>query len=213
VPIAYALILPMVLVAVTVGPTFLGYWIGPDFAARARLPMILLVAGMGALVLGTLDGTFLEGVGKPQIRTGIYAALAAMSLPLCYFWTRRYGINGAAAMVCLAFALGAAAEVVAHQALVARDWWYVRRILPRAAAVTAFGLAVGWGAERLTSGLWSTIGVGVLAYLSLALVALRVFHTNKQFKALSARIAGGVWGVIAKTRLPSFASTGRQTGH
>jgi len=201
VPVAYSLILPMILVAVTVGPYFLRYWIDDEFGAIARLPLILVTIGTGALVLGSIDATFIEGVGRPRIRTTIYAVLAVVSLPLCYFLTRQFGINGTAATVCLAFSAGGLLDVLCHQIMVAKSWWYLRRIIPGALAVIVLGLPVGWSVGFFVSGLWSTVGAGILVYLLLAVAALRIFHTAEQFRAHLARASGVAIRFARRTRL------------
>ncbi len=197
VPVAYSLVLPLILVGVTVGPLFLRYWIGEEFARFARLPLILLTVGLGVVVLGSVDGTFMEGVGRPRIRTTIYAALAAVSLPLCYFLTKRFGIAGTAGTVCLAFSLGGVLDVLCTQTVVLKDGWYLRRILPATGMLTLIGLAGGWGVRTLVAGLWSTVAAGLGLYVLLAVVAMRTYHTKAQFKAYLGRAAGAARGVVA----------------
>ena len=209
VPVAYALILPIILVAITVGPRFLGYWIDEEFARLARLPLILITIGLGVVTLGSVDGTFIEAVGKPKIRTAIYTALAVVGLPLCYFLTRRFGINGTAATICLAFSVGGVLEVLAGQIVVTKDWWYVRRILTGAVALTGVGLAAGWGAGLLASGLWSAVALGVLLYLLLVLSGMRIFQTKEQFRAHLARAAGAAARVIRTMRPRAVSSCQR----
>lgn len=206
VPIAYSLILPMVLVTITVGPQFLRYWMDAEFAALARLPLILITIGMGALTLGSIDGTFLEGIGKPRVRTTVYAALAVVSLPACYFLTKRFGTIGTATTVCLAFSLGGVLEVLCHQLIVTKDWWYLRGILPRVVGLTAVGLAVGWGGRALASGLWSTVAVGAGAYVLLAIVGVRMFHTREQFRGRLGRAADAARRAIRRLHLRAVAS-------
>ncbi len=208
-PVAYALILPLILVAITAGPHFLGYWIDAKFAGLASLPLILVAVGVGVITLGSIDGTFIEGIGKPKIRTIIYAVLAVISLPLCYFLTGRFGINGTAVTICLAFSLGGVLEVLYHQIAVMKNWWYVKRILPATITLTVLGLAAGWSARFFMSGLWSTIGVGVLLYLLLALSALRIFHTDEQFKAHLVRFVRPAFYVVGMLRSRALSTFGR----
>lgn len=208
-PVAYSLILPLILVAVTAGPHFLSYWIDEKFAGLASVPLILVAVGVGVVSLGSVDGTFLEGVDKPKIRTSIYAVLAVISLPLCYFLTKRYGINGTAATVCLAFSLGGVLEVLSFQTVVMKNWWYLRRMVTGVAALTVVGLAIGWSARVVMSGLWSTIGAGIALYLLLLFAATFIFHTGEQFGAYLSRTVGHASRIIRRLRILALSPFGR----
>ena len=209
VPVTYSVILPVTVVAVTIGPQFLGYWIDTEFASLASLPLTLVAVGFGAIALGSVDGTFVESVGRPRIRTTIYCCLAVVALPLCYVLTSRFGINGTAVTVCLAFCAGGFLEVLLHHALITKSWWYFRRILPSACALTALGLAAGWGARALASGLWSSIGVAAGLCLLLTVAGMRIFHTREQFNSHLARVATPAYRFIKTVRTLALAPFGR----
>ncbi len=211
VPIAYGVIVPMVLVAVTMGPSFLHYWIDEDFAVQAGLPLILIAIGFGAAALGSVDGMFLEGVGKPKVRTAIYFVLALVSLPLCYVLTRRFGIAGTAVTVGSAFFVGGVLEVLFHQVLVAKSWWYARRIFTSTGLLTALGLTAGWAIRPLVAGPWGTMGASVALYIVLLVIGMGVFQTHRQFRAQLTRLGISGWRMFRKIRFETTSLDNRTT--
>jgi len=200
VPVTYSVIIPLTVVAITMGPVFLGYWIGPAFASAASLPLTLVVIGFGVITLGSVDGTFMEGIGRPGIRTAIYCCLAIVSLPLCYVLTGRFGIVGTAATICLSFCAGGLLEVVLHHALITKSWWYFGKIAPNASVLTVLGLVGGWAARSLASGMWSTMGTGLGLFLLLAVTGMRIFQSGRQFAEDVRRARSIVQGALRRAR-------------
>ena len=178
--LAYPVILPGCVVVAMVGPEFIGHWLGKDFREFGEMPLILTALGFAASVLGSIDGTFTEALGRPRIRTIIYGTLACISLPACYLLTEEFGITGTATTVALAFCLGALADVLYFQLAVMKDWWFLRSVLPRSIILVASGCVVGWASLPCTGGLTSTLVVGVTLYALMVCIGVYLFHGRQK---------------------------------
>ena len=90
-------ILPLSLVLGIFARGIFSAWLGPDFAERSSLPLLIMAGGMVFNVLAQIPASFLPAVGRPDLP----AKLALVQVPLycgaLVFCTAQWGIVGTAA--------------------------------------------------------------------------------------------------------------------
>lgn len=78
------------------GREFLGWWLGPDFAERSTI-LVVILAGAGLVnALAYPSVTLLNGLGKPHIPASFHVLEAVLYIPVCYGLITANGLTGAA---------------------------------------------------------------------------------------------------------------------
>lgn len=95
----YTLLLmtPPILITILFAGDILRLWIGGDFPARATLVLQLLGGGMLLWGLSDVSAALLDAVGRPEMRAKLLFAVGMPSVLLLFFFTKLWGVNGAAA--------------------------------------------------------------------------------------------------------------------
>lgn len=182
-----AVLVPAYAVLVTLAPALVRDALGPRWSGSAPVIQVLAVGG----VLGILfDGTapLLQGRGKPQRVTALFAVLSTTVVALAWVLTARRGLTGAAlAWTAAEVAVFATCVVFARQALPAPFGGLLR---PMAAIAAASLVAAGtaWVVEAAIPGL---LGV-CLAAAAAAVAAAAVLWT------LDARVDVGLSRAFAR---------------
>lgn len=88
---------PILIVLFVWAPTLLRVWIDTDFAAGAARPLRLLLAGMALALMAPVSGAVLQGAGRPDVLTRVYAVELPLHVAGAWFFIGRWGIDGAAA--------------------------------------------------------------------------------------------------------------------
>lgn len=99
---------PLVLTLVVFSNDLLRWWIGVDFAGNSDMAFKILAVGMLLNALSQMPINLLDGVGRPDVRTKLFAAYLLPYLGLLWLLVAKMGIAGAA----LAWSLRAALELV-----------------------------------------------------------------------------------------------------
>jgi len=112
-------IIPILFVLFVWGGEILRIWIGSAFAARATLPLRLLVFGFVFGLLAPLSGALLEAVGRPDMLVKVYLVELPFNIIVVWSLTKYFGIGGAA----LSYTVRTAIETIIL-------WVVVYRIVP-----------------------------------------------------------------------------------
>jgi O-antigen/teichoic acid export membrane protein len=90
------LVLPIALTYIILGKTFIGLWMGPQYAELSGT--ILVIAAIGRIMWLSQSGTgnILLGVGKHKVITSANIATGAASVVLCVLLVQRFGLIGVA---------------------------------------------------------------------------------------------------------------------
>ena len=107
---------PLVLVLIVFSNDLLRRWVGPDFAAKSDVALKILAVGMLLNALSQMPINLLDGIGRPDVRTKLFAAYLLPYIGLVWFLVGRMGIVGAA----LAWSLRAMLELVLFCGLAGR---------------------------------------------------------------------------------------------
>ena len=160
------LFVPILFVGFVWGGEALTVWIGPEFAAKATVPLQIITVGYVVALLAPISGSLLDGTGRPDVLPKIYAVEIPINLVVVFVLTSQFGIVGAA----WSFTIRALFETLAV-------WFMVYRVLPLSRSrivrecVTPIGLAavvLAVGAGAIVVGRVPPLGA---AAASLALVA------------------------------------------
>lgn len=65
------------------GPSFLAWWIGPEFADEAWLPLAVFGVGYGVLASGSIGNILLDAAGRPGRAAALMIAGGVTGLTLC----------------------------------------------------------------------------------------------------------------------------------
>ena len=106
--LAAALSVPMAVFA----EPFLRYWLGPTFADRSSVVMVLLVLTYGLLGLTGVAWGLGFGSGRSKINALFAVGMAALDVSLLFLLVGPYGITGAAVAYLLSAAIGAPALIL-----------------------------------------------------------------------------------------------------
>jgi O-antigen/teichoic acid export membrane protein len=89
------LVTPLVIGLAAVAPLVVAVLLGPQWQAAGLLVTLLAFQGLTNVFLGTTHAAVLA-VGKPAVFAKIYFFQACLLLPLSFWLTRRYGLQGTA---------------------------------------------------------------------------------------------------------------------
>ena len=166
------LFVPVLFVGFVWGGEALAVWIGPDFAARATVPLQIITVGYTMALLAPISGSLLDGAGRPDVLPVIYAFEIPINLVAVYVLTSQFGVVGAA----WSFTIRAVVETLAV-------WVMVYRVLPLSGTRIVRECLVPLGSAAAVF----AVGAGVLvvrhvsvlgtAAASLALVAGYALYT------------------------------------
>src|SRR5690606_31671291 len=90
------IILPMAVGICLIGSTFLGIWIGPDFAERSDILIYLLVLFTTFLMITPFSSRYLTAINKHGYFAKQMPIAAAMNIGLSIFLVHDFGIVGVA---------------------------------------------------------------------------------------------------------------------
>jgi O-antigen/teichoic acid export membrane protein len=88
---------PIIIVLFVWAPELLRLWIGEEFAAEAATPLRLLLAGMVPTVVIPVSAAVLQGAGRPDVLTRVYAVEIPLYAAGAVTFIGAWGITGAAA--------------------------------------------------------------------------------------------------------------------
>lgn len=191
-----AVLAPAYAVLVALAPSLVQHVLGPQWEGSARVIRLLAVGGL----LGVMfDATapMLQGRGKPQQVTALFAVLSATVAALGWVLADRFGLLGAAmAWVAAEAAVFATCVVFARQML-AQPFAGLAGPMAVVAAAAAAAAGAAWAPERVQPGLAGLVGgAGVAAAVAVGTLLLldRRFEVGlardfaRAFPALAARM-------------------------
>ncbi len=102
------LLLPVLIAGIVVAPSFLGWWLGPDYAGESALVLRVLLPGVLATALAHVPVAFLQAGGRADVSGRLHLAMAIVHAVVCSVLVARYGATGAAAAFTIRATLDAA---------------------------------------------------------------------------------------------------------
>jgi O-antigen/teichoic acid export membrane protein len=161
------ILFPMSLVGVVFAEEGLRLWLGPEFAIHGATVAKWLAVGVFINSLALVPFTLIQGGGRPDLTAKVHMAELAPYLLGLWWFTTRYGIEGAAIIWTIRAAADAVILFALARAFLPQGGRAVRRILLAAAFGTiALGLGVLPGNILLKVAYVSVAfaGTGVLAW-------------------------------------------------
>jgi O-antigen/teichoic acid export membrane protein len=171
------------------GRSFLGGWMGADFAERSALVLGILAVGGMFNAIARPAITALQGIGKPHIPLILQSAELILYIPSAYFLIKSFGITGAAGAWCLRVSVDALLLHMASSVELGESasvYWNMAKVvaLPLAACSVAFA-TIRIGGKPLISPV-VIAGILVIASVYAAMVWRLILdvHTRERMTAL-----------------------------
>jgi O-antigen/teichoic acid export membrane protein len=167
---------------------FLLYWLGPDFAERSTVVMVLLVATYVVLGLTGVAWGLAFGSGRAKVNALAALAMAGLDIGLLVVLVGPYEINGAALAYLLSAGIGAPLLIsyVERSLLGLSGWEFLResaRVLPAVAVQAVVALAL----RGLAVGLVVTVGLMAIVAVALPVLYLALGLATPGDRALLAQ--------------------------
>lgn len=168
------------------GETFIGLWIGPQYAQASGTVLLILLIGLVADSLATNAYRVLTAQGKHGRSAMSWLLLSGLSVPLGIFAAQRWGLAGVAAATTVVTVSGHTVTVLmACRALRVSLWTYFRKTLLRTALPLVLLVCLLWWL-----GLWYQVTTyrGLLLHLAVAgpvyVLAVWCFTVEKEVRVL-----------------------------
>lgn len=173
------------------GGQFLHYWLGPEIAPHATMPLYLLSLAFLVNCLGVIPYVVLQGTHFPGIAARLASVYALVNLVLFVCLIPPFGVMGAAAAFLLSQILTVPWMVhTANRRFEVRWWLMLRQVyLPVLLSVT-FAAAVFWSTRQWGTSLW-TLAIpavcGCVAYGLLSWLLILDRRERQMCRAAAAR--------------------------
>jgi O-antigen/teichoic acid export membrane protein len=191
--IATSLTLMAGLFLIVLGPTFIGWWIGPDFEGPAgQVLQILMVSSLVFLPVRGVAQAILMGLGKPGIPTIAFLIAGILNLALSLVLVGPLGLTGVALGTAVPNVLYAGAVlIVACRELETGLLHYVRYVVLRAAlgALPVAALLLWFRVGLGVSGLLGLVGAGFAMVILFAVMSVFFVYRNDPYLDLVGGLA------------------------
>lgn len=143
----YLILAPVTVLAVTLAPEGLSFWLGEEFASRSAVVLQLLVVGVLVNSMAQIVSALVQGVGRPDITAKLHLGELVLYWPLLWFLVHRWGLAGAAA----GWLLRVSVDGIALLLVMVRLLPPARSIAARATAGLLLSAGVAAGAARISA--------------------------------------------------------------